>query len=179
MKSQRLVATFVFFAVLLWSLFQMVFYYDKLPNEMAIHFNFEGKADGYALKSTFFLLYGIMFFFLSGVFGMFSFMISKLTELSRIPNKEFWLSGQNRKRTEDVLTIGMLLIGTITLAFLSLVFQKMALFNLEKTNSLGSMAYWFVGLIAALAPVVIFLARAFGNKAVMRRKRKTGQQNGS
>lgn len=136
---------------------QGFYYYPNLPEMMASHFNEAGEPNSWMPKQNFFIVLGTIFFLITALFTSLPLLLEKIpAELINIPNKEHWLSNENRTRTFAIIrqyfewfAVGLL---GLFIAVNELVFRA----NLAHQNL--SNAAWIV-LVIYLIFVVIWLSK--------------------
>lgn len=118
MKSRWIVLV-VFVVLLVAATLQMAYYYPRLPERMASHFDLQGRADGWSPKGTFF---GIMAGILYGMSGLLL-LVGLLTRwlpasMVNLPHKDIWLAPPEAQRTRDFLANGMLWFANATIVLM-------------------------------------------------------------
>lgn len=147
-------ASWVFLVVLGLAVWHLVHYYPLMPERMASHFGAGGKADGWSGKDEFFVLMGVMLTVMAGMFGGLALAIPALpVSLVNIPNREYYLSPENRERTYGIIVSFMLWFGAATTAFMILVADQTFHANLEEPHRLGD--GFMIGLVAYLVFTVV------------------------
>ncbi|MFN7722370.1 MAG: DUF1648 domain-containing protein [Pirellulaceae bacterium] len=97
-RWQWIVGTIAFWILI--ALLQNAWYYPRLPEKVAIHFNAAGKADSWASKShAMLLMIGLQTFL-----PAFLLLISQLTrslptECINLPHREYWLAPERKEAT--------------------------------------------------------------------------------
>ena len=128
----------------------VAYYYPKLPDTVATHFNARGEADGFSSKQThaiamISLEVGMTLLFL----GM-GWLIKKLpVGLVNMPNREYWLAAERKDKTVKEMYTGFLAMAIGTLLFF------IAMDHLSTLQNLGTTAmtwFWF-----ALAAYLIYV----------------------
>lgn len=76
-------------------------YHSFLPDTVAIHFDFSGKADSWASRNANTLFWVLFFLAMSAFFGwIVPFLVKKLPKsLINIPHRDYWLSAERRDET--------------------------------------------------------------------------------
>ena len=90
----------VYFLMLLMGVLQWMRAYRQLPDRMASHFDFYGRANGRQPKEAFFLVLAVVIV-MTGVMG---FLIPVViaaapTEFINLPRKDYWLAPERREET--------------------------------------------------------------------------------
>jgi Protein of unknown function (DUF1648) len=137
-----------------------VYWYPRLPERMATHFDFNGKPDGWSTKGTFITIYygvtAVSALLLFGVALLFRFLPARMMNL---PNKEFWCSPEHQQETHDFLFYYFFWFASATLLLLIDLAEQTFRVNLGKTAALphsmlslgcylAFTALWAAGLIA-------------------------------
>ena len=110
--------------------------WSQLPDTMASHFGFSGRADSYMSKEGFFLLVGLVGGgALAAVFATPALIRRLPSGLVNIPNRQYWLANDERReiaieRLAD-LHGGM---GVATAALLGVTVELVMQANLHRTN---------------------------------------------
>jgi len=147
-------ASWVFLVLVGLAAWHLVHYYPLMPEQMASHFGAGGRADGWSDKDTFFVVFGVMLAVMAGMFGGLALAIPAFpVSMVNIPNREHYLSPENRERTHGILVSFMLWFGTATMAFMILVADQTFRANLEPPHRLGD--GFMVGLVAYLVFTVV------------------------
>jgi uncharacterized membrane protein len=89
-----------YFLMLLMGVLQWMRAYRQLPDRMASHFDFYGRANGWQPKEAFFLVLAVVIV-MTGVMG---FLIPVViaaapTEFINLPRKDYWLAPERREET--------------------------------------------------------------------------------
>src|SRR3972149_10891183 len=93
-------ARLIFYAVSALALLQLAAYYPFLPEKVASHFNFAGKADGWWDKEYFAVFWAMLLAFLVGTFALTEYLVSKAPDsVINLPNKDWWLAPERRAET--------------------------------------------------------------------------------
>ncbi len=138
------------FFLLFIAAFQCVFFYPRLPNLVASHFNFSGYSDGWSLKNTLFIIYIVIVFVLSLVFiGIPACLNSIPTSLVNVPNRDYWLASVRRQETINYIKNQILWFGIISMSFLMYTFQLVFEANLLQKprlsqNFIGTLIVYLV-----------------------------------
>ena len=151
-------SAFIFFALIIFALVLPLLYYSKLSNNIAVHFNAGGQADGWVSKKSFLMTQEILTLSIAVLFGTLAFLVSLLPEsIINMPNKDYWLNDENISETYKLLQKSFLWFGSITIAFIALVFQETIAANLSGSNKLNGM-FW-IYLVVYFLLVTIYLVK--------------------
>jgi hypothetical protein len=106
-RWQWIIGTIAFWILL--ALLQNAWYYPRLPEQVAIHFNASGKADSWASKShATFLMLGLQIFLPS--FLLLTSQLSRSLPIQwiNLPHREYWLAPERREATLWILVVNHL-----------------------------------------------------------------------
>lgn len=79
---------------------QILYYYPNLPDQMASHFNSSGQPDSWMPKQNFLILEVIILVLILAEFFLLPLLLEKIPKsLVNLPNKDHWLSVENRPIT--------------------------------------------------------------------------------
>ena len=150
--------TLTFFCVL-----HAVYYYPQLPETVAMHFNAAGRPDAWAPKEEFIKLYLSTLAFSAAVFLGIAFGLPRLpTSMINLPNREYWLSPEQKQRTLGFLSTYFLWFASATVALLCDVMHQAFQVHLGKAAALphpvlsiglylGFAFVWMAGLFLRFA----------------------------
>lgn len=94
---------------------QALYYFPRLPAEVACHFGAAGQPDAWCGKGQFLSCHLGMIAFLAAVFLGLGLVLRKLpAEYMNLPNKEYWLAPNQRPQTLDGLRSRLLWLGSLT-----------------------------------------------------------------
>ena len=112
-------ARFIFYSVLLLLLIQTIYYYPKLPEQMASHFNASGQPDDWTGKQSFFLIMWGTYLLLTVIFAAMGPLLNRIPEsMVNLPNRQYWFAPERKQETVRILSIYMLWMGSSTLVLL-------------------------------------------------------------
>lgn len=152
--KRHTLASWVYLVLLGFAVWHLAKHYPLMPDRMASHFGAGGVPDGWSSKDHFFLLFGVMLTVMTAMFGGLAFLIPALPASTiNIPNREYYLSPENRERTYGILVSYMLWFGAATTAFMILVAEETFRANLEPSPRLGD--GFLIGLVAYLLLAVL------------------------
>jgi uncharacterized membrane protein len=162
---------FVIGLIVLAVVVQSIHYYPLLPPVMASHFGGNGEPNGWSSRESFFLLYyGIGL----TTFIVFVFMPSLLkrvpASMINLPNREYWLSEENKPRAIRMIEDQMRWVAAATLGLMVIIVQIAILANLGAAARTTTRAFWL-----ALGAYGVFMAiwlvgfrRRFSRRDVLR-----------
>ena len=98
---------------------QLLHYYTRLPETIAVHFGPSGQADGWSGKATFFTVFAVIEAAIAlGGLAMARFGERIPPALLNIPNRDHWLSEDRRAESLSFFWTQTVWIEVMTLAFL-------------------------------------------------------------
>ncbi len=153
----------IFLILIVASLALPLFYYSRLPDTIATHFNFRNEADGWMSKNSFFIVEMAVAVLLSGMFFSIAYFVPKFpNSMINLPNKNYWLSAERREESMNVFQQFIYWLGSLTLGFLTLISQEVFILNLQGRNKISSSIwiYLFV-FLAVLAFIIIKMVMHF------------------
>lgn len=145
-------------ALLMFAALQTVFYYNKLPDNIASHFNGRGLADRWTSKPAWFLTYWIFLGLALGISLGIPALVARLPrQLINLPRKEYWLSEEKYPEAMTLLRIHFHWLGVILLSLQVAVFQIVFQANLSRPAELSG---WFIAvLVAFVLAILVWIVR--------------------
>jgi len=153
----------LFAALLAAAFLQMAWYYPRLPERMASHFDVAGRANGFLPKPAFFILYAGVLALLSVVFLLTPKLLARLPSgMINLPNRDYWLAPEHRDLALAKVQAFSVGFGNVMLLFLLLVFRDVMRANLLEMPKLSMRIWAFLVLLAAFSIVwTVRLMRSF------------------
>jgi uncharacterized membrane protein len=153
----------VFVVLLAAAFLQMGWYYPRLPERMASHFDAAGRANGFLPKPAFFILYAGVLALLSVVFLLTPMLIARLPSgMINLPNRDYWLAPERRVLALAKVQAFSVGFGNAMLLFLLLVFRDVMRANLLEVPELSMRIWVFLVLLATFSIVwTVRLMRSF------------------
>jgi len=141
--------------ILLAIVAMQIYYYDKLPSEVAIHFNIHGKADSIVSKKTS-LLVNLLFpiFITAGFWGLSRLPFHMSNDWISLPNPEYWLSPERRDSTLEKISLFVLLSGILTLSFIFFISYLEIVANLTGGKQLNH--YFVIAIVVLIVGIILF-----------------------
>ena len=144
---------------------QFAYFYPKLPETIASHFDAAGHANGFSSSLSFFLLEGVILAFLLIVFLSTGTILRRLpASLINLPNKNFWLAPERREETFAAFDSFFVWLSVSVFALIVWVNQVALSANLVKTDPNPTL-FW-IAIVACLLfdtiLSVLFLKRFLG-----------------
>lgn len=150
MLSSKRVTNTIFLLLLFYAAFQQWYYYGKLPQRVAVHFNFHGTADGWVSRQSLPLICLGTVVVLALLFWGIGKLIRRVPDnLINLPNKAYWLAPQRREETYHDIYLYLMWMGNLTILFLLVLFQDLIRFN--RSAGSHSLMFWPVVIIYILA----------------------------
>jgi uncharacterized membrane protein len=163
-SNRRLILIIIFFLALAgW---QSLYFYPRLPDQIATHYGVAGEPDDFTSKKTALILNFTLFCLLNGMFFGMAWLTKKVPEnLLNIPNKDFWLKPENKPRAMELIFGFGLKIGIVTDLFLLILFQHIYAINIDSAK-FNSGRFW-IGLFiyfVAIGLMIWQLYQIFQNR---------------
>jgi uncharacterized membrane protein len=142
---------------------QMAWYYPRLPERMASHFDAAGRANAFLPKPAFFLLCAGVLALLAALLLLTPMLLVRLpSSLINLPHREYWLAPERRVLALAKVQAFSLGFGNGILLFLLLVFRDVMRANLLDPPALTPRIWVFLGLLVAFSVVwTVRLLRSF------------------
>ena len=104
---------------LLLGIGHLAYYHPQLPDKVAIHFNFEGKADRFASRNVHTsMMIGLQTGVATCLVGIGYLLRLLPASLINIPNREYWLAPDRRQKSTEKLRLGLSVMAIGTQLFL-------------------------------------------------------------
>lgn len=144
MEISRLIFQLLLFIATL----QSIYYYPRLLEIVASHFDGAGTPNGWSSKMTFFVIYwGVIALTLFIFLGLPK-VLSRLPDsLINLPNKDYWLALERREETISFITYQMEWFGIATLIVIISAIQLAIQANLPNVHHFSTVTMW--GILAA------------------------------
>ena len=139
---------------------QFAYYYPKLPETIASHFDGAGNPNGCMSKSGFFKTYALIVILIMTACLLLPKLISRIpAQLINLPNKDYWLAPERREEAFQKIQDFTTEFSDALLVFLITVMQLVFKANLSKKIILSSAMPYL--LIAFFAYTLLWLLRFF------------------
>lgn len=137
-------------------------YYPRLPAIVASHFDQHGFANGWETKERFFEVFaGMTLLSAVLVFGIPMIIAFIPRQLINLPNKEYWLSREQRAASMEFLNAWFAWFGCAVYAVIILAFDYAVQTNLRAPYGPNPARLWYT-LIVFAAFALIWTFRLFG-----------------
>ncbi|NOY76398.1 MAG: DUF1648 domain-containing protein [Calditrichaeota bacterium] len=144
-------ARYVFWAIVLLLLWQILSAYSHLPDKVVSHFDITGKPNGWMSKQAFLRLDVFLVGFLALLFYFSGFIMNKIPNtFINLPNKAYWLAPERRDKSLRVINSFLLWFGNATLIFIFVLLQDVIDYNLNPQNYSAGMNAWTPALLYLL-----------------------------
>lgn len=160
---KKITALSVFLLICLSIVALGMYYYPQLPETVACHFGSSGQADGWLPKATFFKGFYLFIAFLVVLFPGIAVSLSKMpVSLINLPNKDYWMAPERKRKTLDFMFSYLLWIGSATLLLILDLLAQTIRVHLGNEETLTHI--WpSIGLYTAFVILwIIGLYRKFG-----------------
>ena len=137
----------LFFALAGLAFIQIAYYYPKMPDVVASHFDGLGAANDWSSRNGFFGLYAALLLLLVVVFIYVPSWSEKRARFGmKIPNREYWLAPERIEQTRQFFRCQVMLIGVLHLSLMIIVMQLAIQANFNQIPQLHPGIGWALGL---------------------------------
>ena len=137
----------IFFALIALAIAQIMFYYPRMPNVVASHFDGLGAPNDWSGRNGFFGIYIAMLVLLILVFIYSPRWSEKRARFGmKIPNREFWLAPERADQTRQFFRRQMLLMGVAHLSLAIFTVQLVIEANFDQAPRLHHSIAWALGI---------------------------------
>ena len=147
---------------------QLLHYYPKLPETIAVHFGASGQANGWSGRTSFFIIYAAI----EAAIVLASLAVAFFGEripasFLNLPNRDHWLSPERRDETLAFVWTQTIWIEAMTLAFLIAVAEFVFRANLAGGGPTlaGGFAVVLIAFVAGVVWQSIRIVRRFSRPA--------------
>lgn len=155
----------IFISVIIISIALPAFYYSHLPDTVASHFNINNTADGWMSKKSFLIVQLATTVVLSGMFLLITYFTPKFpNSIINLPNKEYWLNTERREESLKIFQRFIYWFGSLTLLFLTLVFQEVYLVNMNSGTRISSNIWIYLIVFFTVLTFMIIKLFMYFNK---------------
>lgn len=158
----------IFWATLAACLLHLVWYYPRLPETVAAHYDALGQPDGWTSKGTYAAVLAVMYVLVAGLFlAVWTTMRRFPAHLISVPNREYWMMPNREAYTRTALARNMLWLGWAALMLLLVITDLTFRANLREDASLGLTPWIVIGVyVAFCAGLVVRLIYRFYTRRV-------------
>ena len=142
-----------------------IWYYPRLPEVVAQHFNASGQPDAWGVKANFLTAYLVAVGVVAVTFLGLGLLLSKIPDGAiNLPNKDYWLAPEQRQKTLDSLLSPMLWFGSLTMLLLLDIFHQSFQVNLGQATKLNHAGISTGAYLLATAAWLVAFYRRFRKK---------------
>lgn len=124
---------------------QAGYYYPRLPDRIASHFDVAGRPNAASSKWEFLGVHVLMVGLLCAIFIALPAFIHRLpTALINLPRKDYWLAPERRTETLDRFRDQLTWVGCASILFTIAVLQLVFEFNLEEGKEFSASSIWIL-----------------------------------
>ncbi|MCX6028473.1 MAG: DUF1648 domain-containing protein [Chloroflexi bacterium] len=143
-------------------LLELAYFYPRLPDTVASHFNAAGQADGWSSKAAFIQVNAVIILLLAILFPGISWLVARLpVGLINMPNREYWFAEERRAATLSTIQQQMEWLGVATLLLLIAILQVSIVASLTPGAAMSAAAMW-LPLAGYLIFMVVWTATFIG-----------------
>ncbi len=159
MRSRTFILTGGF---VLLSLLEIAHFQNQLPDSIAIHFDLQGNASGWASRKTAFALdIGLTLFLAVNFLGMGALISQLPPQMINIPNRDYWLAPERKAATIQQIQNLLDAIGVSTLAFFRIVMHDV--YTAAAAQPPHGLKYTVPALILYIAILAFFIYRTIAH----------------
>ncbi len=138
----------IFFILFIIGIIHSVYYYPRLPEQVAIHFGADGRPDGWGSRE-FFVTFNIVLYVF--IYFLFRFIRKVPKEFVNMPHRAYWFAPEREEQTRKDLGFFLDLIGIFTFILILYLDEKIYNLNLQSTGQ--GMPYFFIAIVLYMALV--------------------------
>lgn len=136
----------IFYALVALAALQIVYYYPKMPEVVASHFDGLGAPNAWSGRNGFFGLYAAILAILVLIFIWApKWSESRLKFGMKLPNPEYWLGPERIEQTKKFFRRQMLIMGVLHLGLAIYVMQLAIEANFMQEPRIHDSVYWALG----------------------------------
>ncbi len=125
--------------VLLAAAADLAWFYPRLPEQIATHFNGHGVADGWSSKAGFAVGQGCLLVGLSALFAGLAWLLPRTpVSLINLPHRDYWLAPARRAATMETASNFLLVMAVVITTFLTGLMHLLLAANLAPPARVGS-----------------------------------------
>lgn len=137
----------IFTVLIITAIVQTIYYYPRIPNVVASHFDGLGDPDGWSSKAVFFGIYAAVLLITIVVFVV---IPNRFINLSgkglKIPNKNYWLAPERQHDTLQFFRTHFMYFGIVNILLAIFVIQLVIQANFKEQPRLDSAIMWALAL---------------------------------
>ena len=114
-----------------------LYYFPRLPEQVAHHFGMSGEPDAWGSKTVFLGLYLFSVALIVATFLGLGFGMTRMPHWAiNLQNKEYWLAPERKQDTLDYLSVALFWLGSATLILLLDIFHQSIRVHLGRASRL-------------------------------------------
>lgn len=142
-------------AALVFTVVDAAYFYNRLPQQVASHFDAQGRANGWSTKQE---LVGLSI----GISLFITVLLAPMTLIAyyapaafvNVPNKDYWFAPEREADSRRAIADWLLWFTAATLWFLALIFHKAMAANLRQPPEMPS-PWWIIGTFLAIITAMV------------------------
>ena len=143
--------TRIFCALVALAAVQIIYYYPRMPEVVASHFDGLGSANAWSSRNGFFGLYLAIVSMLVGLFIFLPRWSERRAQFGmKIPNREFWLAPERIEQTKRFFRQQMIVMGVVHMSLAVYSIQLVINANFDQTPRLQQSIFWALALYFVL-----------------------------
>ncbi|HZW38850.1 MAG TPA: DUF1648 domain-containing protein [Ignavibacteriaceae bacterium] len=147
----------LFLGTFLLFVIEVLYFYPKLPDTVASHFNIEGNVDNYMNKNNFVLMIFGIYLAITIFFLIFAIKLPSMsTKHLNLPHKELLLDESHRKESLKKISIYFIKLSSLTNAFFICLFLLTSYVSIKGLNKLPSVFFILLALYI-ISMIVLFM----------------------
>jgi uncharacterized membrane protein len=140
----------------------VAFHYPQLPQDVATHFDWRGRPNGFASREALLVLSGVAVLVFGLLFWAVGFVRWLPPQFVNIPNKGHWLSPERREASLAFVADWARWVLALVMLLQALIMGGVLHANLRPPVELGDgPLYETAGFLVALAGMIVWLYRRF------------------
>lgn len=163
--NKRTTAIVVFVIISLACVAHALWYYPRLPEQVAHHFGATGEPDAWGHKTQFLVVYLVTVGVMVVTFLGLGLALPKIPNSAiNLPNKDYWLAPERRQQTLDYMLPWFLWLGSLTMLLLLDIFHQSFQVHLGKATKLNHFWITMGAYLAVTTAWCIAIYRRFSKR---------------
>lgn len=135
-----------FYGLIAIAVLQTIYYYPRMPDIIASHFDGLGAPNGWSSRGGFFGLYLAILLMLIVIFEVVPRKVESWSGFGRkLPNRDYWLAPERIDQTRAFLRRYMMLMGNLHLLLAIFTIQLAILANFSAEPRMHASIVWVLG----------------------------------
>ncbi len=163
--SKTVAARIAFLAATLLPVVQAAYYYGRLPERIAVHFNAVGRPDRWDDKDGFMIVMALVLLALAASFAVIPLFLHRLPDnMINLSRKDYWLHPSRRAETLWFIERQLLWLGVCSMLLVSVIMQEVYWANLGPETGNLTITLWVVlAFIVGTVAWSVWMIRRFAN----------------